>query len=222
MEKSDNINELAQALSTAQAQMKPASFNATNPFLKNKYADLGSVIETSKAALKDNGLAVSQLVGGEGGAISVTTILMHKSGQWISNAVSLPTLEERGKSAAQVAGSIITYLRRYSLASILGIYADEDNDGQEKTHGETKAAPAHSVAPANVVQPATAPVDSEPVTASDGRSYDTMDMKELAPRFNELNAKLKANNMTDDERATTKAKLLAVQSAIDKIRGIKK
>jgi hypothetical protein len=38
-------------------------------------------------------------------------------------------IDEKGKSAAQVAGSIITYLRRYALAAALGIYADEDTDG---------------------------------------------------------------------------------------------
>jgi hypothetical protein len=127
--KSEQINELAAALSIAQSKMPAAKMNSTNPFLHNKYADLGAVIEAAKDQMAVNGLCVSQLVGGDASSISVTTILMHKSGQWIESTVGMAVGDEKGKSAAQVAGSIVTYLRRYSLASILGVYADEDTDG---------------------------------------------------------------------------------------------
>jgi len=143
--KSDNIDALAAALAKAQAVMPVAKMNATNPFLKNKYADLGSIIEASRNALVDNGLSVSQLVEGDDNKIGVSTMLMHSSGQWLESTVSMALGEERGKSAAQVAGSIITYLRRYSLASMLGIYADEDADGNEpKQEPRKKQAPAPS------------------------------------------------------------------------------
>jgi len=55
--------------------------------------------------------------------------------------------EERGKSTAQVAGSVITYLRRYALAAILGIYADEDTDG----NGHEKQPQKREVEPASRV-----------------------------------------------------------------------
>jgi len=129
MNKSEQINELALALSKVQGAIRPAQMNAVNPFLKNRYADLGSIIETARALLASNGLSVSQMVGGDDNAVNITSILMHSSGQWMESTVSMSIGEERGKSAAQVAGSIITYLRRYSLASMLGIYADEDTDG---------------------------------------------------------------------------------------------
>lgn len=58
MAKSESIKELAAALSKAQAQLKPAAMNATNPFLKNRYADLGAVIEAARPVLEANGLAV--------------------------------------------------------------------------------------------------------------------------------------------------------------------
>ena len=61
---SEQINEIAQALSKAQAAMPPAKMNATNPFLKNRYADLGSVIEAARKPLADNGLSIAQLVSG--------------------------------------------------------------------------------------------------------------------------------------------------------------
>lgn len=148
MNKSDCIKELATALSKAQGELKSAPFNAVNPFLKNKYADLGSIIETSRPILAKNGLAVSQLTVTEDDKVGITTILMHQSGEWLESTTSLATGEERGKSSAQVAGSIITYLRRYSLASILGMYADEDTDGNHQaTKPAAKSEPAAQPAP---------------------------------------------------------------------------
>lgn len=61
MKTSDNINELAAALSAVQGQMRPAQMNAINPFLKNKYADLNSVIESVKLLLAENGLSYVQM-----------------------------------------------------------------------------------------------------------------------------------------------------------------
>ena len=136
MNKSEHIDQLAKALSNVQAQVKPVAFNSVNPFLKNKYADLGAVIEACKQALHNNGFAVTQLATNDGG-IGVETVLMHESGQWISSTVSLPLGDEKGKSLAQVAGSIVTYLRRYALAAIVGLYADEDSDGNSAQQHQT-------------------------------------------------------------------------------------
>jgi len=123
--KSESIKELA----AAQSQMPAVQMNAVNPFLKNKYADLGAIISTAQPILAKHGLSVSQLPTSEDDHVGVTTMLMHESGEWLSTEMSLSIGEEKGKSNAQVAGSIITYLRRYSLASMLGMYADEDGDG---------------------------------------------------------------------------------------------
>lgn len=140
MEHSDSIANLATALSQAQAEMPSVPFDATNKFLKNRYASLGSMIETARPVLAAHGLSVSQIVVTYDGQIGVETVLMHTSGEWISNTAILPPGEEKGKSSAQVAGSVITYLRRYSYASILGLYAEEDNDGngQQTTHQKTQ------------------------------------------------------------------------------------
>jgi len=190
MSKSENINELAIALSKTQATMKPAPMNATNPFLKNKYADLGAVIETSRGVLASNGLSVSQLVGGLGDEISVTTVLMHTSGQWLESTVSMSVGEERGKSAAQVAGSIITYLRRYSLASILGMYADEDTDGNN-------VKPAENKVQNNGHKPSGISLeDAVNHLNSAGVKYGDLPNDKLALMFNQL---AKVKNPTDDQ-----------------------
>jgi len=134
---SELINELATALSKAQGEFLPARMDAVNPFFKNKYADLGSVIAAAKVACSKYGLAVVQPASTEDGNITVTTMLMHTSGQWLESSMTLP-LNLENKNIAQSAGSIITYLRRYSLSAMLGIYADEDTDG-EKTKAVVSA-----------------------------------------------------------------------------------
>lgn len=154
---------LAAALVAAQAELpRRVAFDATNPFLKNRYASLGAIIEASAPVLARNGLAVVQLAESEGPQVGVKTRLIHESGEHIEARIVLDIGEERGKSRAQVAGSIITYLRRYALASILGVYADEDTDGQApatpRTPEVAQKPPARASEPKPAVTtPAAAP-----------------------------------------------------------------
>lgn len=127
--KSEKLDLLATALSKAQAEMPAVPMNAVNPFLKNKYADLAEMIRVASPVLAKHGLAISQQPISADGHVGVTTTLLHTSGQWIEDAISLPLGDEKGKSLAQVAGSIITYLRRYSYGAIVGLATDEDTDG---------------------------------------------------------------------------------------------
>jgi hypothetical protein len=206
---SESISELAAALCAAQSEMTPAKFNATNPFLKNKYADLGSVIEASRPVLAKNGLAVSQLVGGEGTCISLDTILMHKSGQWLSSSVSLQVGDEKGKSSAQVAGSIISYLRRYSLASILGMYADEDGDGnQPPARQERKPAPgmrpknAREIMADMVTEEAIEyPPELAVVTTHDGKFYVELPDDKLNFMAAEIRKALDKKDLSEDQKS---------------------
>jgi hypothetical protein len=140
MNKSDSIKELATALAKAQGAMAPAKMEASNPFLKNKYADLGSVIQAAKGPLSANGLSFSQHPSLSDGVLTVTTLLMHQSGEWIESALALEVTKGNGVSMAQSMGAVVTYLRRYSLASILGMYADEDTDGNDKDTSKSKPA----------------------------------------------------------------------------------
>lgn len=126
MEKSEQINDLAAALAKAQGEMKTADKNAKgNPQYKSKYADLAEILKTIQEPLAKNGLSFVQLYNGvDGKGISVTTMLMHISGQYISNTGNYPV----GRQDIQGVGSAITYARRYSLTAMLGI-AQEDDDG---------------------------------------------------------------------------------------------
>jgi hypothetical protein len=123
---SPELDQLATALALAQGSMQGAVKDRTNPAFKSSYADLASTWDACRVALSTNGLAVSQHPGRlEDGSVTVTTFLLHKSGQHMSSVCSaLP----RDASPASV-GSVVTYLRRYGLAAAVGV-SPEDDDGQ--------------------------------------------------------------------------------------------
>ncbi len=136
MNKSDEINELATAMAAAQGELENASKNAANPHFKSKYADLAEVLNTVRPVFAAHGLSIVQMPSFADGVAHVETILMHKSGQWISNTASAPV----GKQDAQGVGSVITYLRRYSSAAFAGI-AQEDDDANASIKPDHKTAP---------------------------------------------------------------------------------
>jgi hypothetical protein len=124
--KSEQINELAAALVKAQGELPTVGKDSTNPFFKSKYADLAAVIKAASPVLAKHGLAVSQHVTtGEDGGSRLATWLLHESGQYICEAMPLllPKEDPQGQ------GSAITYARRYSYMAVLGLVADEDDDG---------------------------------------------------------------------------------------------
>lgn len=136
MKMSENINELAKALSLAQGEMEGASKNAQNPHLKNRYADISAVWEVVRTVLPKHGLAVSQVMCDDTteGNVCVESILMHTSGQWIASRCTLPA----PKRDPQGYGSAITYARRYSLSAIVGVVSEEDDDGEAATRGRSQ------------------------------------------------------------------------------------
>lgn len=126
---SEKIDCLAVALCKAQAGMAPAIRDAKNPHLGNKYADLASVWDACRKPLTDNGLAVVQLPRCENGTVYVRTMLIHASGQWVSCEMGVELADTKGITPAQAVGSIVTYLRRYTLSAIVGVAPDDDTDG---------------------------------------------------------------------------------------------
>lgn len=123
MNKSEQINDLATALAAAQGEIENASKNSANPHFRSRYADLAEVLNTVRPVFARFGLSVTQMPSYQDGFVSVETVLMHSSGQWISSTASAPA----SKQDAQGVGSCITYLRRYSLAAVAGV-AQEDDD----------------------------------------------------------------------------------------------
>lgn len=136
---SQSIAALAAALAKAQGEMQGASKDSVNPHFKSRYADLASVWDACRAVLSKNGLAVLQPVRADGPSVTVTTILTHSSGEWISEALTMTATQ----NTPQGVGSAITYGRRYGLAAMVGI-APEDDDGNaaSQQNGRTEARPA--------------------------------------------------------------------------------
>jgi len=123
MNRSEEIKQLAIALSKAQSIMKTAKKDSENPFFKSTYADLASVWEAIRTPFTENGFSISQFTETKDDRVCVTTLLLHTSGEWLSSELVLPTL----KLDPQAFGSAITYARRYALAAICGVASDDDD-----------------------------------------------------------------------------------------------
>lgn len=151
MNKSESIAKLAGALAKAQSQMEPAKKDTKGNF--GKFADLGEVIDTIRKVAAPNGLSFSQFPVGDSAGVGVSTILMHESGEWLSETIYLPVSEDMAKrNGAQNAGSNITYLRRYALAAAFGVYADEDTDGQQPARQAQQTQRAAQPTPAQLAE----------------------------------------------------------------------
>jgi len=136
------VDKVSAALVACQGELKPAAFDSQNPFLHNKYASLGAIIDVSRPVLLKHGLAILQVPQCDGEWVAIETSIVHTSGQTIHcGSVRLKLGEEKGKSAAQVFGSLTTYLRRYSWSSVLGIYADSDDDGNSAPKQQAQKQP---------------------------------------------------------------------------------
>lgn len=122
---SKSIAALSAALAKAQGQMKAAAKDAVNPHFRSKYADLASVWEACRGPLSANGLAVMQRVRTSDAGVTVVTMLTHSSGEWVADEATYPLAQR----TPQAIGSAITYARRYALSALVGVAADEDDDG---------------------------------------------------------------------------------------------
>lgn len=131
MNASEAINELATALAKAQASMGPAIKGAKNPHFRSSYADLSSVVEAIREPFTSNGLAWVQApsLDADTGLVTVTTRIIHSSGQWVEASVA--AMPGRGKAdlSPQAVGSAVTYLRRYGLQALAGV-PSADDDGE--------------------------------------------------------------------------------------------
>ncbi len=125
MNKSEHINELALALSQLQGKIQDAHKDKQG--YGYKYADLGSVLEIARPLLALHGLSVTQLCSNEGDRIGLETVLLHSSGQWLSTTIAFDVQVGKGMTNAQGIGSVISYMRRYSLTAMLGITQTDDD-----------------------------------------------------------------------------------------------
>lgn len=147
MKCSDNLDKIAPAMVELQADIENMEPTGRNPFTESKFIPLPEMLDYLRPLFHKHKLACVQLPAGDGKP-GLTNIIIHQSGQYISETLQVDMEPEKKKSLAQVVGSYITYLRRYSLAAVVGLTSDEDIDG---SHGKPGA---RSVSP-----PAAEPTD---------------------------------------------------------------
>lgn len=153
----NSIGKLAKALAAAQGEIQPASKDAKNPGFKradgkvSKYADLTAVWDACRAALAKNEIAVIQAPELYEGRLILHTTLAHSSGEQISGTFPVVPVQ----NTPQGLGSALTYARRYSLASMVGVAPEgEDDDGNEASKGVTKdTSPPRQVAAKSALPP---------------------------------------------------------------------
>lgn len=136
MIKSEQINELATALALAQAEIETAKKDSKA--FGYSYSDLGTVIAAVKPALNKHGISFTQLIEeSEPNIVKVTTLLLHKSGQFLGSTGSTEIPEMKGCNTAQKNGAAQSYLKRYQLQALTGL-PTEDNDASSEGFTNSK------------------------------------------------------------------------------------
>lgn len=133
MKHSESVKELAVALVKAQAAIQSVVKDKTGKIetksgakYEYNYSDLSSVIDAVKGPLNEAGITFIQCPSAEGKVVTVTTVFLHTSGEWLESSISMPV----GQDTAQAYGSAITYGKRYALQSMTGL-PSADDDGKE-------------------------------------------------------------------------------------------
>ena len=139
MNRSESISKLAISLVKFNSEVSKIAKDAKNPFFKSNYVTLDKLIEATRPILQENGLVVMQSpLSKEDGSIGIQTLLIHESGEFIE---SEPIFMKPAKANdPQQAGSIISYMRRYSYQAILNLNTGEDDDANISTSKEDKEA----------------------------------------------------------------------------------
>jgi hypothetical protein len=155
---SEETGEIAKALSLAQKKFDAVGKDKTAKIVGPKgnysysYADLASILAAVRPALSENGLAIVQVITWGDGHSWLVTRLLHSSGQSIESTYPL-----REYDRPQEMGSALTYARRYSLTALLGIAAEEDDDGQAAGDGVPREETPRTQPPARFAKPAVKP-----------------------------------------------------------------
>lgn len=198
--RSDSITQLVTALSAAQGEMKhPVKDKTAKVPTKSgnayeyKYSDLANLLDATRAPFAKHGLCMVQIPTTSHFGCAVTTLLAHKSGEWIEATLSMPIADDR----PQTLGSVITYLRRYSAGPMAGLSSEDDDDAnvaqQHEERGGYKETPrdnnrgggggkgrTHERHPAPPVDDAPPPDDDAP--PQQGRGAPAADTKRTPPR----------------------------------------
>ena len=182
MQRSETITALAKALAQAQGELQNPTKSTKNTFFNSKYADLAEVLNVVREVLPGFGLSIVQNpdFDVQASILTMETILLHESGEWMSSSLRCPVPPQQGKDGKvlpmgpQALGSATTYLRRYGVASIVGI-AQEDDDGeslsdQNRKGGKDQGRSQESRPPQNQATASQQPAQQKPPTQGNGQA----------------------------------------------------
>lgn len=136
----NHVAELNAALAAAQGEFPPIPKDKTvkTANYEFQYASLDTIIAALRPSLAKNGLSIVQLLEDTGTGPALRTELRHASGASVGSSFPLTRVPE----SPQQLGSLLTYLRRYALTALLGVAAEEDDDGAQAAQPEpTKPSP---------------------------------------------------------------------------------
>lgn len=128
MNTSQEVKNIYTAIIKARPEIVPIA--RTKSTRNYKYATLDTVIELLSLVLPKHGLGWVQALSTTEGRPMLTTRIIHESGEWIEDALVLPTTKlAGGANESQELGASITYFKRYALSAMFGIATDDDTDG---------------------------------------------------------------------------------------------
>jgi hypothetical protein len=146
---SETIGQIAAALAKAQAELANpekaliATIRAANPREQDqtfRYAALSSGLDIVRKTLGAHEIATVQTttIDNEAGLIRLTTTLAHSSGEWLSSEWPICPISETATPRRM--GAALTYARRYSLFTLVGIAGEDDLDAPD-LNARVEAAP---------------------------------------------------------------------------------
>lgn len=138
------------------------------------YTDLPEIIRVITPYLKSNNLGFTQLLEGS----QLKTIIFHtESGEMLESSADIPSDTLKGMNQFQILGSAITYMRRYSLSSALGLVTDKDLD-------------------ATSIEDKLSRCETESDLTNLYNQLDTLDKNKFKDKFSERKKVIKSNNQT--------------------------
>jgi hypothetical protein len=153
---SESVAAIATALAKAQTELSNPEKAMVGTVYNNRsdspqsfrYASLSSGLDIVRKALGSQQIAIAQTtnIDRPSGAVNLTTVLMHTSGEWIASDWPVCALSEISQPRRM--GAALTYARRYALFTMVGIAGEDDLDAPDVTNDQPKGDKAADARPA--------------------------------------------------------------------------
>ena len=148
MQKEKETEHIGTVLARAQLKLKKAEKSSDNPYFSSRYAGLDEVIEATRTALNEEGIAVVHITDfvPERTELKEDGTKVHYPRQdfvkckliYGEQELASTMVLRSAKDDMQSIGSAITYARRYTLQSLVCCQTDEPDDDGNSAVGDEK------------------------------------------------------------------------------------